>query len=71
MPFIWNNKEYKLVSDNSNWDKLEFVIARKLHVQYNSEQVMLLELHNITVELHCDSDPESCFGHFLFAANFD
>lgn len=39
MSLIWNNKEYKLVSDDSEWDQLEYVVSRKLHVQYTSAQV--------------------------------
>lgn len=41
MPLIYNNKVYKLVNDDSDWDKLEFVPARKLHVQYTLEQVII------------------------------
>lgn len=40
MPLIWNNKQYKLVDDDSDWDKLEFVAARKLHIRYTPEQVI-------------------------------
>lgn len=40
MPFIWNNKKYMLVKDDTEWDKLEFIVARKLLVEYNSEQVI-------------------------------
>lgn len=35
MPLIWNNKEYKLVNDEDEWNKLEFVIVRKIRVDYN------------------------------------
>lgn len=44
MPLIWNNKEYKLVPDNSGWDQLEFVITRKLHVEYKPKEVILIKL---------------------------
>lgn len=39
MPFISNDNEHMLVMDNSNWNQLEYVIVRKLFVQYKSLQV--------------------------------
>lgn len=39
MSLIWNNTKYKLVSDDSEWDQLDFVVARKLHIQYKRTQV--------------------------------
>lgn len=41
MSLIWNNKEYKLVSDDSDWDKLEYVVSRKLHIEYTADQVKI------------------------------
>lgn len=38
---IWNNKEYKFVDADSDWDKLEFVVARKLYIQYKRDQVII------------------------------
>lgn len=68
MPFIWNNKVYQLVPDNSEWDDSEFVIARKLHVQFKVEQVTLSNCHYVTQKLHYGSDSKSCC---FLTENFD
>lgn len=39
MPLIWNNKEYKLVKDDEEWNRLEYVIARKIYVEIEPDQV--------------------------------
>lgn len=38
--------------DNSNWDKLEFVVARKLLVQYLPKQVIIIIDQNLTSLIH-------------------
>lgn len=68
MPLIWNNKEYKLVSDNSRWDKLEFVVARKLHVQYGADQVIC---QNSTWYFLSRFEYKSDLMNFIFTENFD
>lgn len=39
MSLIWNNQKCEFVKQQDNWDRLEFIIARKIHVQYVPEQV--------------------------------
>lgn len=62
MPLIWNNKEYKLVPDNSGWDQLEFVIARKLHVDYKPMEVILMYL----LANNQNGGATECVDYYLF-----
>lgn len=45
MPFISNNKCYQMVNDDAVWDKSEFVLVRKLFMQF--EQVPASETLNV------------------------
>lgn len=36
MPFIFNSFSFQLVRDEENWDRLNYVIARKIHVKFKA-----------------------------------
>ncbi|XP_037049146.1 uncharacterized protein LOC119083531 [Bradysia coprophila] len=73
MPLIWNNKEYKLVNDNSEWNKLDFVIARKLRVVYNEPITIDRVKKSFTIygdiekiETFRDNSSKTQFAHVTF-----
>lgn len=39
MSLIWNNKELKFIKRGEKFDRLEYAIARKSHVQYKPNKV--------------------------------
>lgn len=58
MSLIWNNENFRFVSEeDSEWDKLEYVISRKLHIEYASDKVRYKGLN----------DNDSCRKHFSLA----
>lgn len=37
MPFIWNDEEANFVDDTADFDRNEFVVVRKLFVQFKGD----------------------------------
>lgn len=37
MPFIWNDERAELVEDSANFNRSEFVVARKIFVRFNED----------------------------------
>lgn len=53
MSLIFNNMDYRLVSDGSDWNKLEYVVARKLHVEFRSSEVRKDFSHIFSIAFNC------------------